>query len=373
MRRVSMALIACGALLASREANAQQRCGSAAQVESLEAEGLRLNRAGNYGAASARFEQSYALCHGASAQARLAITLLAMGRWGEADTWMRRALSTSTDPWIVQNRAQLARQASVIARHVGTLLVSGDGGAGEVLVDGRHVADFPMVEPVSVTAGSIVMTVRATGYVQVTRALQVSARSAAREHVTLQREPPPEAPVATVSAPVTPALTRIAAVPVVARTAANPTVVIVRDGATPEAPRRDDGYRNASNTYRVLGGASAGVSLAVLTATIITHVIREDRINGANDEYAGDPACNANPERLETNPEHCAPIHQRAVDADESLTPWVIAGYATAGAFAVTSAVLFAIAPSRTRPQHASGWQCGSGPGTFGVSCGATF
>ncbi len=334
--------------------SAQTRCASSARVEALEAHGMHERVARRDGAALALFQQAYELCHGARALARMGLAEKALSRWVTAEAHLSAALDTRNDPWIVANRASLAGELERVRDHLGTLMLTGAGPEADVWIGDERVGAWPTETALRVAAGTVTVSIRARDHAPVTYTLQVVARETVRQTVTLATE---------VEAP------RVAAVsiaPPVPRVVSASAAVLPPDASA--AP--SDEYRRVSNTYRILGGVSAGVSLAVLTATIVTHVIRESEINTANDAYQSPSSGCAPVERVVS---HCAQVHQPADDADRNLTPWVIAGYVTAGAFAVTSAVLFAIPASRSREPRATSWVCGGGPGTIGVACGATF
>ncbi len=317
------------AQLAAGAASAQTVCPGAAQAAALETQGVQLNQSGDHEGALARFTQSYELCRGASAQGRMAVALIALGRWGEADTWMRRALALRNDPWIAMNLARLEQQAGVIAPHVGELAVVGDGGPGEVFVDGRRVADFPMHESIRVTVGTVIVRVSAPGRHAVERPEQVSPGRLTRATVTL--------------------------VPVQGD---GPTVPVV--GGAPAVvvqPARGDG---GATTQRALGWISAGVAAVGLGGGIWATVERFDR----RDSY--DVECSTDDRTAK-----CNGLFER-ISEGSVLIPQVV-GYAAAGAFAVTSVVLFLTAPTSTTSARTAAFSCGPGPGSPGVVCEGRF
>lgn len=327
---VSMAL---AAQLAVRSASAQSACPSAAQSAVLETQGVQLNQSGDHEGALARFTQSYELCRGASAQGRMAVALIALGRWGEADTWMRRALALRSDPWIVANLARLEQQAGVIAPHVGELTVVGEGGLGEVFVDGRRVADFPMREPLRVTVGTVIVRVTAPGRHAVERPEIVQSGRLTRATVTL-------IPVQG-DAPSGPGRS------------ADPVVVA--------PPAQGD---HGATTQRALGWVSAGVAAVGLGVGIWATAERFNRRDLYDREC---PTGGFAADRLA----YCDGLHDDVSDGSV-LIPQVV-GFAAAGAFAVTSVVLFLTAPTSTRSPRTAAFSCGPGPGSPGVICEGRF
>lgn len=98
--------------------------------EALESAGMQANQSGDHAAAYAQFERSYTQCHGARARGRMAIALMAMGRWSEADALMGAVLETRGDAWVEANRESLAQQRTVISAHIGELVVTSNGDGG---------------------------------------------------------------------------------------------------------------------------------------------------------------------------------------------------------------------------------------------------
>lgn len=343
------------ALMVTTAARAQTRCPAQARVEALERQGVAERTAHRDGAALALFQQAYELCHGARALARIGLAEKALGRWREAEEHLAAALEFRRDMFIGRNRAALTGELESVRDHLGELVLLGAGPTAEVWIGEERVGTWPTETPLRVAAGTVTVSVRATGYVTVTRTVQVIAREVARESISLAREtPPPEVRPAAAPAPA-PAPVECPRVTIVERPSARVEPVVVRDSRGSVLP--------------VLGGVSAGVAVTALVATVIVHTNRERTITDTNTAYEADTDCSP----WERDRAYCERLHNPAVEADQGLTPWVVAGYATAGVFAVTSAVLFGIAPSRGRETRASGWRCGAGPGVVGLACGASF
>lgn len=356
MRGAAAACVA--AWLAGGEAFAQGRCAAQARVDALEQQGNRARTERRDESAREAFAEAWGLCHGARALARMGLAEKALGRWLEAEEHLAAALATR-DPWVSRQRAVLEAELARAGDHVGELLLVGEAPPGAVWSIGARTGTLPMERPVRVAAGPVAVTVQAPGFAAVTREVPVAARTVVRERVELARTPTPE-PARPVAAP--------------AVVATGP--VAVRAVAVPEEPAVPTGMarrETAAGMFRVLGGAAGGAAVATLVATVALHVHRESLINGANGAYVRDTRCNDNNAHLETDVQHCDAVHGPGVEAEASLTPWVVAGYVVSGAFAVTSGVLFAVAASRSREERVAGLRCGGGPGLVGVSCGYSF
>lgn len=329
---------------------AQGRCAAQARVDALEAQGTRAREERQDEAAQRAFAEAYALCHGARALARQGLAEKALGRWLEAEEHLAAALATR-DPWVNGRRAVLEGELARVRDHLGELLLVGDAPAGAVWSIGAQTGTLPMEHPARVVAGAVTVTVQAPGFVAATRPVPVAARTVVRERVELTRAPVAERAPAVV-----------AERPTVAVRVVQPREDVV---VAPPPPRREESV----NLFRVLGGVSGGVALATFVATVVVHARREDTITSANAAYQADMRCGP----LERDVPYCSAVHGPGVEADESLTPWVVAGYVVSGSFAVTSAVLFAVAASRGREERRVGLRCGGGPGLVGVSCGYSF
>lgn len=357
-QRIRGAAAACvAAWLAGGEALAQGRCAAQARADALEQQGVRARAESQDATAREAFAEAWALCHGARAMARMGLAEKALGRWLEAEEHLAAALATR-DPWVSRQRAVLEGELARAGDHVGELLLVGEAPPGAVWSIGARTGMLPMERPVRVAAGPVGVTVQAPGFTAVTREVPVAARTVVRERVELARVPAPE--------PARPAVA--AAVVTMAEPVARRGVSLPDEPAVPTGMTRRE---TAAGMFRVLGGAAGGVAVATLVATVALHVHRESLINGANGAYERDRRCSEN--RLETDVQHCDAVHGPGVEADASLTPWVVAGYVVSGAFAVASGVLFAVAASRSREERVAGLRCGGGPGLVGVSCGYSF
>lgn len=334
-----------------RAALAQGRCAAQARADALEAQGNRAREERQDEAAQRAFAEAHALCHGARALARLGLAEKALGRWLEAEEHLAAAL-VARDPWVNGRRAVLEGELARVRDHLGELLLVGDAPAGAVWAVGRQTGTLPMERPVRVVAGTVAVTVQAPGFVPVSREVPVAAVTVVRERIELTR-----APVAERAPPA-----GVAERPAIAVRVVPPREEVV---VAPPPPRREE----SANLFRVLGGVSGGVALATFVATVVVHARREDTITSANAAYEGDARCGP----LERDVPYCSAVHGPGVEADASLTPWVVAGYVVSGTFAVTSAVLFAVAASRGREERRAGLRCGGGPGLVGVSCGYSF
>jgi hypothetical protein len=157
--------------------------------------GVELRRKGNDAEALDVFKRAYAIRQTGRSSAQLGLAEQALGMWTDAEGHITAALEHTDEPWIKKNRAALAKALSVVASHLGSLDVLGSPAGAEIVINGQAVAVLPLKTPLRVTAGTVPVTVRSKGYVEVTRVLDVPAGGRARERFDLTRVPVPAAPV----------------------------------------------------------------------------------------------------------------------------------------------------------------------------------
>lgn len=334
---VRSAVIVAGALwLSGGAASAQATCSTQTNADGLEEQGNTLRREQRDREALALFQQSYALCHGARALLRVGLAEAALGQWVEAARDVTEALSRRDDPWITANRAGAEAQLATIGQHLGDLEVLGEGGPAEVWVGNQRIATWPMERPVRVVAGTVVFSVRAPGYVGVTRSAEVAPGRLTREHVELVR-----APLAvTAGAPV-----------------ARVTVAPAPVATTPARPR--------GSTQRTLAWAS-GIGAAVFVGTgVVAYVVG----SGAAADWNNDSICQQAAMPTVPRGGQCSGLDSTA-DTMQALS---LAGFIGGGALAVASVVLFAVAPGSRPRESAARFGCGVGPTALGMACGGTF
>lgn len=133
------------------------------------------------------------------ALAQLGLCEQALGLWPKAESHIKEALDAAGDPWIKKNRSTLDESMRAIDAHLGSLEIWGDPADAEVLFNGRPVGALPATGPVRVEIGQVTVTVRAKGYADATRTIDVRGGDSLRENVTLVAAAP--APIAALVAP----------------------------------------------------------------------------------------------------------------------------------------------------------------------------
>lgn len=182
-------------LLATRPARAQE-------VDADIERGVQLRERGDDAGALAAFTAAWTRARTAQSRAQMGLAALALGRWVDADAWLREALARDDDPWVIARRAVLLRAREDVATHLGTVEVLANVPDAEVLLDGAPAGRTPLAAPLRVPAGTVVVEVRAAGHHPIQRRVVVAAGQLSRESVTLvARIPEVAAPTAPTAGP----------------------------------------------------------------------------------------------------------------------------------------------------------------------------
>jgi hypothetical protein len=89
------------------------------------------------------------------------------------------------DPWIEKNRATLSAALVTIQTHLGSLEVWGTPVGAKLLVEMKEVGTLPLAKPLRVSGDSVLVVVRADGFMETSRSVRVVTGALAREHVEL--------------------------------------------------------------------------------------------------------------------------------------------------------------------------------------------
>jgi hypothetical protein len=344
-------------------AGAGARVARAAEADDLIREGVELRRKDEQAPALKRFERAYELSKAPHALAQMGLAKQALGMWGTADRNLRESMQATDDPWIQKNRSTLEKALETIAGHVGTLEVTGAPAGAEALVDGERVGLLPT--KVSVTTGTAVLEVRASGYLPVQRTTTIATGELTRERFNLQRSTPKgamEARDATGATGVTGVTDKEPGAPPGEGPSSAGAIGAPRDasstpsGEGPPVPPSTGGWRGPTMVATGIGAVAAlgfGITEAVLAG-------------GKVDSFNGMAACNRY--ASDRGGPGCASLYD---DGQQSrLLSYV--GFGVAGALAVTSVVLFLTRPEPTAKRSAMA-ACTARVGGIGVSCAVAF
>jgi tetratricopeptide (TPR) repeat protein len=197
---------------------------ASSRADELLSQGVELRRQGNDAAALERFREAFRLAPTPRAVAQMGLAEQALGFWTIAGQHVGRALEAKEDPWIRKYQAALEQALTVINSHLEQLHITGTPDGAEVLVDGQSVGTLPLTQPLQVSQGTIVVEVRAKGYVAISRPVQIAPGIQGREHFALQ---PGRSLDATTAAPTQPAETPVPTTPGIQTERAGRTLRIV--------------------------------------------------------------------------------------------------------------------------------------------------
>lgn len=164
------------------------------ESDNLLQRGVELRRQGKDPEALEVFQRAYAIHQTGHSAAQLGLAEQALGMWTHAEGHISAALDHAEEPWIKKNRAALTKALSVVESHLGSLEVWGSPKGAEIVINGQAVGVLPLTTPLRVTAGTVPVTVRSKGYVEVTRVLDVPSGGRARERFDLTRVAVPAPP-----------------------------------------------------------------------------------------------------------------------------------------------------------------------------------
>jgi len=208
--------------------------------------------------------------------------------------------------------------------HLATVEIWGTPEGAEVLRGGKPVGRLPNAH-VRAPSEDAQLLVRLTGYVEVSRVLQIPKRGLVREHVELLPLPAePAKPVA----PAKPALTAAAPPP---KPVAAPPTVEDKPATTPPAQADSMSWR------RPLRWAAFGVGAAALAGGITENIVAAVKANRFNAAH-----CTKDSQGRIAGGSSCEEL-----DRDQSnATSVAVIGYSMAGALLATALVLYLTEPS---------------------------
>lgn len=160
----------------------------AGEADDLVKQGLELRRKGRDAQALELFKRAHELAPGARTSAQLGFAEQALGMWTDAEVHLTAALGHGDDPWIKKNRAAIRKANDFVVSHLGTLDVWGKPDGAEVLIGGTPAGVLPLAAPLRVSAGTVSVTVRAAGYVEMERMVEISGGASLRERFELPKK-----------------------------------------------------------------------------------------------------------------------------------------------------------------------------------------
>ncbi len=151
------------------------------EVEALVQEGVEARKDHRNEDALKAFQKAYAKAPTARIRAQIALAEQALGDWVAAEKDLDAALADHDDPWIAKHRVVLEEARANIAAHLGWLVLDVTPSLATVTVDGQPAS----AGTTRVRAGTVVVEVRASGYLTVKRPVLVIGGVYAREKFVL--------------------------------------------------------------------------------------------------------------------------------------------------------------------------------------------
>lgn len=315
--------------------------------------GIELRKAGDDLGASVEFKKAYRMTGSPRAAAQLGLAEQALGRWDEAEVHVTEALKASGDAWIRKNRVALEQASTVIKSHVARIEIVSDPEGAEAVVNGKSAGRLPLSQPLAVSAGEIDVEVRAAGYERSTRRIVLTGGQYQRMVFRLERledrRPPTVARSAAAERPESQA----------AETS--------KAGADVETESTEAGESEVSG-ITIAKWSALGLGVAALATGVVAAISKGKSVDSLDKRGCYD--MNGVAVDMYGRPDADC---QRYLNSSERLQMYSIIGFAAAGAFAVTWAVLMIVDAKSRPPASVARWTCHPGVGQIGLGCATTF
>jgi hypothetical protein len=135
-----------------------------AEVEALIEQANTYRRQGMDHKALPLMQKAYNLAHTARTAAQLGLVEIALGYWLQAERHLAESLTSTRDPWIHKNRAELERALAGVRASIGEVDIQGAPAGAEVFVNGQLVGSLPLSKPPRVGDGPVHVEVKAVGF-----------------------------------------------------------------------------------------------------------------------------------------------------------------------------------------------------------------
>jgi len=337
-------------------------------VDAIVSQGIALRRQGQDTEALAEFQKALRIQDKPRVRAQAALAEQALGLWEPAEQDLLTALSHPDDPWIKRNRVTLSGALTAIQSHLGSFEPWGTPAGAAVLVNAKPVGTLPLARPVRVSGNSVLLTVRAEGYLELQQSIRVSAGGVVREHVELIPAPPEAA---------TPR--RLNAVPATETNAitkrAMGTAVTDPNPESVERPQDESPVNQApesrSSIPRQLAWATGVGAVSALTLGVVETISRSSKRDAFNNYALPNAADPGHPIPYYCSESQLPPQCTGLKNDFDRATTLMVVGYATAGALAMGSTVLFLLSSENGDTRSAS--TCVPNFGGPGLACRLVF
>jgi hypothetical protein len=166
-------------------------------ADALITRGLELRREGKSADALEMFQRAHALSPTPRSLGQLGLVEVSLDHWIDAEDHLTSALAAPQDQWVRKNRAALDQSLALAKTHIGQIAFSGSAGA-QVSVAGRIVGTIPVLGPVRVAEGNVLVTATAPGFKRFILTVPVQAGMQTPLNIALEKielpAPKPPAP-----------------------------------------------------------------------------------------------------------------------------------------------------------------------------------
>lgn len=320
-------------------------------VEALIRQGLRLRRHGHDDQAFAAFEAAWNASHSPRARAQMGLAAQALGRWADADRFLREALSATSDAWITERRDVLSTSLTEIDAHLGLLEVRCNVDGAEIRVDGTARGTTPLREPLRLPAGTVAVQISAPGHLEATRQAVLTAGSTTREQIDLVAIPRPvTTPPVTTPPVITPPVTTP---PITTPPITTPPV---------QEPPADRGALRRTLAWTAGGVAVAGIVMGGVFLGLRNSAASDFNAHNEDNDQTNDCALGST-----------AAACTEAESTVSTRATLATVGFVVGGAAAVASTVLFLTLPSRHESTRSGLRGCSAGALSQGVGAQCEF
>ena len=301
-----------------------------AAVESLIAEAVEHRRKGDNQRALPLLQRAYDLERSPRTAAQLGLAEAALGYWLSAERHLQEALTSTSNPWLVQHQAQIQQTLAKIQANIGELEVTGSPAGAEVMVNGQAAGKLPLGGPIRVPEGAAQVILRADGHEEGSTGTKVEGG----KRTTV----------------------RLALAPLPGRTGASPSLNPVTRGSGPATPtsepRLADGDQGDSATW-VRPAAWVAAVAGVAALGVGAYGLNEQHKEGkAFDKLVTSEGGRCAERARNKGGTGCASIYNRMTAAKNLM----MAGFAAGGVLVTAAVVGLIVAPD-------SGGSGGEDPG----------
>jgi hypothetical protein len=152
--------------------------------QALIRQGNALRARGQTASALGLFKRAHDIARSPRTAAQLGLCEFALGSYLDAMTHLSEALA-SHDSWIDENRALLEKTANNLKKHLGEIDVTGGPAGAAIALDGKPVGTLPAATAWALP-GRVSLTVKAPGYIEETRALEIASGQRREERFDLR-------------------------------------------------------------------------------------------------------------------------------------------------------------------------------------------